>query len=594
MTAVIPVDDYVSDEWYPGFQQEMFDQPWAIEQTRPLRKEDESRFWFLDFHWPRGFTPMGAATWCEDGYCWGTQYAAETLPLPPGKGFVGRLAGTHLYGTAMPVTNPRELAARGKRLGRTLPGFLGNFAENWAVARDEVDEGWQYFRGLDLTPQSPAELAATLREARAYSRRAYEIHFEVMYPMLANFLGFYGACAEMGLDPSQTGRFLQGEDTKIMQADRALNELTRSARAAGLAPVFAAHEPSELRAALTAHGGSAAQWLTDLDDFLRVHGWRTEGITDIALPSWIEDPTPVFGMVRSFLEQPEDHDFAAAHEAVILERDAAVDAARSGLTLEEQRVFDAGLASNRAVNFPWWQDEHAFYIDLRVALPMRWASLEIGRKVGADRPDDTMFLFWPELLDVAEGRTTWSSVAGLVGERRDYFRQWNARRPSMPKVLGTVPDEVADPIMIEVFGINGHSLKVMQRGVDADATELTGIAAAKGTARGTARVLSSSDELHRLSPGDILVCESTSPNWTPAFGKIAACVCDGGGTLSHAAIVGREYGIPTVTAAAIATATIRDGDEIEVDGNRGIVTILKRADQTASATGPSSGDLSES
>ena len=593
MTAVIPVDDYVSDEWYPGFKQEMFDQPWAIEQTRPLRKEDESRFWFLDFHWPRGFTPMGAATWCEDGYCWGTQYAAETLPLPPGKGFVGRLAGTHLYGTAMPVTNPRELAARGKRLGRTLPGFLANFAENWAVARDEVDEGWQYFRGLDLTPQSPAELAATLREARAYSRRAYEIHFEVMYPMLANFLGFYGACAEMGLDPSQTGRFLQGEDTKIMQADRALNELTRSARAAGLAPVFAAHEPSELRAALTAHGGSAAQWLTDLDDFLRVHGWRTEGITDIALPSWIEDPTPVFGMVRSFLEQPEDHDFAAAHEAVILERDAAVDAARSGLTLEEQRVFDAGLASNRAVNFPWWQDEHAFYIDLRVALPMRWASLEIGRKVGADRPDDTMYLFWPELLDVAEGRTTWSSVARLVDERRDYFRQWNARRPSMPKVLGTVPDEVADPIMIEVFGINGHSLKVMQRGVDADATELTGIAAAKGTARGTARVLSSSDELHRLSPGDVLVCESTSPNWTPAFGKIAACVCDGGGTLSHAAIVGREYGIPTVTAAAIATVTIRDGDEIEVDGTRGIVTILKRADQTASATGPSSGDLSE-
>jgi hypothetical protein len=49
-----------------------------------------------------------------------------------------------------------------------------------------------------------------------------------------------------------------------------------------------------------------------------------------------------------------------------------------------------------------------------------------------------------------------------------------------------------------------------------------------------------------------------------------------------------------VTAAAIATVTIRDGDEIEVDGTRGIVTILKRTDQTAaSATGPSSGDLSE-
>jgi pyruvate,water dikinase len=178
-------------------------------------------------------------------------------------------------------------------------------------------------------------------------------------------------------------------------------------------------------------------------------------------------------------------------------------------------------------------------------------------------------------------------VRGLVGERRDYFQQWNARRATMPKVLGTVPDEVSDPIMIEVFGINGHSLKVMQRGVDADATELTGIAAAKGTARGTARVLSSSDELHRLSPGDVLVCESTSPNWTPAFGKIAACVCDGGGTLSHAAIVGREYGVPTVTAVAIATVTIRDGDEIEVDGTRGVVTILKRTEQSAGSAGGS-------
>jgi phosphoenolpyruvate synthase/pyruvate phosphate dikinase len=57
----------------------------------------------------------------------------------------------------------------------------------------------------------------------------------------------------------------------------------------------------------------------------------------------------------------------------------------------------------------------------------------------------------------------------------------------------------------------------------------------------------------------VLVCESTSPNWTPAaFAKIAACIC-GGGTLSHAAIVGREYGVPTVTATGPATMVIADG-----------------------------------
>jgi pyruvate,water dikinase len=92
-----------------------------------------------------------------------------------------------------------------------------------------------------------------------------------------------------------------------------------------------------------------------------------------------------------------------------------------------------------------------------------------------------------------------------------------------------------------------------------------------------ARVLQSSDELHRVAPGEILVCESTSPNWTPAFGKIGGAICDGGGMLSHAAIVGREYGVPTVTAVGVATLAIKDGDTVEVDGTAGKVTILKRA-----------------
>jgi pyruvate,water dikinase len=92
-----------------------------------------------------------------------------------------------------------------------------------------------------------------------------------------------------------------------------------------------------------------------------------------------------------------------------------------------------------------------------------------------------------------------------------------------------------------------------------------------------ARVLQSSDDMHRLEPGSILVCESTSPSWTPAFGKIAGAVCDGGGMLSHAAIVGREYGVPTVTAVGVATIAISDGDTVEVDGTNGRVTILKKA-----------------
>ena len=54
-------------------------------------------------------------------------------------------------------------------------------------------------------------------------------------------------------------------------------------------------------------------------------------------------------------------------------------------------------------------------------------------------------------------------------------------------------------------------------------------------------------------------------------------MCDGGGSLTHAAIVSREYGIPAVVGCSVATSRVRTGDLIEVDGTTGTVTIVERA-----------------
>ena len=578
MATVIPVDEFVTDEWYPGFKPGYTHAPWYVDPVQTFRKEDEQAFWFLDFHWPRGLTPMGLI-WNEDGYNWGTQLAAEQMPLPPGRGITTRLGGTHTYGLAIPVTDPREIGQRARRLEHSLPLFLQNFDTIWGRMREEVNESWDYFRGADLSALSLAELRENLIQARQYHKRAFEIHFQVMYPLLANYVGFYGMCTELGLDPGQIGKFLQGYDTKIMETDRELWRLTAAARVAGLEPTFAAHEAGGLRAVLAAQGGSASTWLTQFEDFLQVYGWRTEGPADIALPSWIEDPTPALGMIKTFLEKGTDHDFEAARAAAVEERETAVDAARSVLTLEEQRLFDGGLDSCRAANFPWWQDDHNFYVDLRVTLPMRWACHAIADRVGTDHQDDTLYLFWEEIMDVSAGRRRYDAgMRRLVEQRKQYFDYWLQRRPSLPKVVGTIPESVNDPILIEIFGLNSHFLQVVAAaGSGGQAKVLTGVPASKGIGRGIARVLHNADELHRLHPGEVLVCESTSPNWTPAFAKIAACVCDGGGTLSHAAIVGREYRVPTVTGVGLATLLIADGDEVEVDGTSGQVTVLRPA-----------------
>ena len=580
MANIVPVDEYVG-EWYPGYRPEHFDFPYVVDAASPFQPGDENAFWFLDFHWSRGLTPLAATLWSADGYCHGTQSASETMPLPPGRGVTCRFAGTHLYGSPIPENDPREIAARANRLATNLPHFLNNYESIWAAGRDELEDTWDYFQGIDLKAVPTAELATLIHQGRRYHKRAMEIHFAVMYPMLVNFLGFYGACAELGIDTNIVGKFLQGEETKIMELDRELYRLAISARQKGLSDVFAAHEPAQLRAALSAHGGPASQWLTEFDDFLAVYGHRTDATCDVGVPSWIEDNSNALGNVKTFLLSETDHDFDAAARNALEERDAAIDAARSGLTREEQAVFDGGLAANQAANFPWWQDDHNFYIDLKVMLPLRHACQELAERVGADDRNDMLYLFWPELIDVAGGGTYSGELRSLVAARRQYFDHWHVRRSEMPKVLGSIPESVEDPVLIEIFGINPGSLRAVQNPDAANETTLNGVPAARGQATGIARVLQSSDELHRLAPGEILVCESTSPNWTPAFGRIAGAVCDGGGMLSHAAIVGREYGVPTVTAVGVATVAIGDGDEIEVDGTNGRVTILKRAAELA-------------
>lgn len=105
-------------------------------------------------------------------------------------------------------------------------------------------------------------------------------------------------------------------------------------------------------------------------------------------------------------------------------------------------------------------------------------------------------------------------------------------------------------------------------------TQLKGAAGSKGVARATTRVVSDAREFARVQPGDVLVCATTQPSWTPLFRVVSALVADAGGVLSHGAIVAREYKLPAVVGTGYATRAIQDAQLIEVDGTNGVVTIL--------------------
>jgi len=115
----------------------------------------------------------------------------------------------------------------------------------------------------------------------------------------------------------------------------------------------------------------------------------------------------------------------------------------------------------------------------------------------------------------------------------------------------------------------------IQKKTDLDLKELHGQCGCRGHARGKVKIINVVSDMVKMEAGDILVSISTQPDLLPAMKKAAAFVTDQGGVTSHAAIVAREMKMPCVIATKIATQVLRDGDEVEVDADKGTVKILR-------------------
>ena len=157
---------------------------------------------------------------------------------------------------------------------------------------------------------------------------------------------------------------------------------------------------------------------------------------------------------------------------------------------------------------------------------------------------DLLYLFADELFSVCRSGKLAPAMRALIDQRK-------AKRP-----------------LAEAYW--DHSISVM---LASDGNDIHGISGSSGQAAGKVRIIQNQSEFSKLQKGEILVCPYTDPEWTPLFTLAAAVVVDTGGTLSHAAIVAREYKIPAVLATGNATAKLKDGDTVIVNGTAGTVTI---------------------
>jgi pyruvate,water dikinase len=489
---------------------------------------------------------------------------------------------TYYYQTISPAPLPPEVfAERYQRALQNLSAVAARLGDVWRTQHlPEVQQHLRAWADFDLAGATDAALAAHWDDSVVWLRRVWALHIWVSPPMLFAMSQFADLVQTLypDADPFRAYRLLQGLDNQTLRTSRALWQLSRRALAAPRTRATLLESAMhEIPAALSAFA-EGRTFLGELDAYLQEYGRRGDR-WDLAEPSWIEDPTPALKMLRDYVLQPE-RDLEMEMAPVAAEREQLVAEARAALQAQPQPVaeqFDVWL--NAAQAGVVIMEDHAFYIDYCVRYELRRVLLELGRRLVAagalEQPDDVFYLTVDELgtfIARSLGASTpkegaQDSTRQLIAARRaemDHFGQI-----SPPPILGAPPVQGDDPISRTVTRFWGGTPP------PSTAPILRGHPGSSGVARGPARVLRSLAEVGKLRPGDILVTETTAPPWTPLFVSVAAVVTDTGGILSHCATVAREFRIPAVVGTGQATALIRDGQLLEVDGGAGIVRILE-------------------
>lgn len=137
-----------------------------------------------------------------------------------------------------------------------------------------------------------------------------------------------------------------------------------------------------------------------------------------------------------------------------------------------------------------------------------------------------------------------------------------------------IGEEYAEATSLENYGANNPNYQFESEEPTIDDSTLRGQVGNKGFARGFVRVIKRKEQIPEVQEGEIIVSPMTTPDFMPAMQKAAAFVTDEGGVTCHAAIVARELNKPCVIGTKFATQVLKDGDEVDVDANTGVIKII--------------------
>ncbi|CAN5281088.1 phosphoenolpyruvate synthase [soil metagenome] len=187
------------------------------------------------------------------------------------------------------------------------------------------------------------------------------------------------------------------------------------------------------------------------------------------------------------------------------------------------------------------------------------------------KTDDVFYLHIDELFGYLDGSGVTRNLQALVDIRKAELSEFEGRRPQKEFTSGDI--------------VNGNVPQERLTEADVDAAggkHMQGIGSSAGKVRGYARIVDNPSLAADLGEDSILIARETDPGWLFLMLAAKGIVVERGSMLSHTAITGRKFGIPTVVAVHQATTRIQDGQYIEIDGGSGVVRILEMPEISAS------------
>lgn len=601
-----------ADGWesmYPGY----------LQFSEQMRQRDSQKLWFFDqMHNPEPLYPfdlMMPESWLVSL----NQYTTRVWNLPTALGIEHRIVNGYLYLSPNVIDDPAQMAEREPVFAERARHYF----ENW----DQIYSQWvtkatgciERLKAMTFQPLPEREPIETVLAARGtttafdllatYSRYLENMHemayyhFEMLNLAYGAYLTFLEFCRSHfpAITDDLVAQMVAGIDVILYRPDAELRRLAGRAVELGVGGVLTSGaDPDTVQERLAATG-PGRDWLADLEAVKDPWFWYSTGSGYChARRAWIDDLRPPFTALADYVRRlGRGEDLSRPLEQLRAQRERLAGGYRSLLGSDEAAAFDSLLALSRQV-FPFVEN-HNFYVEHWHHSIFFNKARELGEVLVAagllDTGDDIFYLHRYEVYQVLyEAQARWS--LGVPTRSEYIWRTEIARRRqiyaalekwSPPPALGVPPETVTEPITVTLFGINSDTIeRWLAAGDDgSDSDRLLGLAASPGTAEGVARVVHQVEELSQLRDGEILVCPLTAPSWSIVFARIAAAVSDGGGIMSHAAIVSREYQLPAVVATGVGTRVLHTGDRLRVDGSTGVVTILERAGALAAGSASS-------